>query len=913
MAAAARRAPLVGRQRNREHAVQCDAAVSAQDGISDGLAAWLAGLADARDWKAAVSELEAAEGPSPEAISEALRACKRAASRDRNAGKGAQRAIKASPNGVRSLKPDALTSAITALGRSRQWNRLEELWQEAMEAGVETPGAAFCAMAAFADRRKEPAKALSYASAMTERGIPLDFGGASVFLKIFGRGVAPLWEDLLLALCQGEEAPRISLKELFAALASVSRAGVSNRKLLRRTIEWASAHFEHDLCHDEVASNCLEAAARLGDWKRALALVDFFASKKGNDGLPDGAYLQAVRAARVARNPNGAFKALDAMRSVGAQPDALVLREAGNCCSLAGDAKRARHVLHLAEGQSEEVTNELRERLISSLARRNRWREALSELERGNRAQLSSREAATRLAIAAARASKSEGLQQVVEELGDSLSNADIAPALAALDEAGESDGATTIAHARGLSLQEQAIRLRCLADSGKASVDTALAVADSITGLDLDRLQARGPGQTHDDGKLRVTVRGDEGGQEPQVEPSSIPGVVAVLEAAINAAAMAGRHEEASARVDAISSLGVLASQEAGSALLRAASQNGLEEVREAAGKAQKACGGLDVEGWNIVLRAFAARGRWLEAFKTYEQMDAAGLIPTSGTWSALALAAERSGQWKVAADVIAGELRLIGDIAGYYLADFCGRALHCWIGADAKAASTAIEESVYCSCIRSAARSGQWEAVQAYLDDMRSEGVYPAGDAYFELIREAMRARQANLLGQAMADVVNGSSGVHARMWELCIEAHGVLNDFDRASQLLEELKRAGKATWRAYAKSIQAAGTCGRSDCARAVFDDMQSAGLPAFGQPHAALIRAYGNAGEPETALQAFREGPFSANALQAIMAVLGDAGHWQEATAIVKEVCLRVACGAEDHINLSFLVPSVASR
>lgn len=93
-----------------------------------------------------------------------------------------------------------------------------------------------------------------------------------------------------------------------------------------------------------------------------------------------------------------------------------------------------------------------------------------------------------------------------------------------------------------------------------------------------------------------------------------------------------------------------------------------------------------MQVDAWNIVLWAFAQSGQWFDALRTHEQMDSvrpkvdlgntylgkiflilhsnmckqlqAGIVPNADTWAALAHAAEKSGQWRIAADVLAGTI---------------------------------------------------------------------------------------------------------------------------------------------------------------------------------------------------------------------------------------------------------------
>lgn len=562
--------------------------------------------AASRDWRSAVELFDASNTELYDhcthvsLVESILHACKRASHSDRSAWKGVSKALALLPNGIRDLSADGAAAVIVTFGRGRQWSRLDAAWSDAAHVDNSTGkllnAAAYCSMITFCDRRRDQTRALQLTSEMIQvTGPSLDFGGASVLTKIFGRGIAPLWEDMLDALCHSskEAAPPniYPFRAILNALASISRDGMSNSRLLKRALEWGDFN---ELPHrsDRACVRCgLEVLRRAGDASGARTLL--YKAHQAGCQLEVSDFNFAVAAARVQKHQEQAWKSLRFLEEYGNAPNDSTFASLTSACAAAKDPD----ALQIAIGQAESTcpydtrrSSMFRSQLAGTLANCGRVDEALSAVDEAHSLECPvDDDAGAKIASAAAELHGAEGLEYSLRRLthaGIELNADAMVLPVAHLDSRGEHSAADRIADEAGLILQHQASRISALGAWNNSERAEEIFRSATLPFSDF----FRSTGSEHADvmGNASIRIEGmNELGHDGNPSSSSrdenlaetldsatIAGLVALLEAMIEVYATEANYEDSKACLKFVIGLGVRLSQGAGINMLIAASQ---------------------------------------------------------------------------------------------------------------------------------------------------------------------------------------------------------------------------------------------------------------------------------------------------------------------------------------------------
>lgn len=824
-------------------------------------------------WRVALRELEAAaDGAAPAAVAEhalaALREAAAAAAADPHAWKGAAKglaALRALPGA--HVPPGAWLDAADALGRTQQWARLDAA-EEALRAG--TPGEeeplpprVLVALALYAGRRRDAQRALALlaeardaAAAAPEQeeaadgnlGTDGDQGSlaaatARAVVSTFANGVAPLWEDALEAVCggAGDEGAADRALEVLRAVRDERRPGVSRAELATRTVAWMRAEGgaagpgpdaleallavfviegrstdaldaleefrEAGGCVDVREMNsALSACKKAGDWATATALLGRM--KAWGVALDEFTSSLLVSTARAAGGPDAAANArwaLGEVRALGATPNAFSYNALVAVHASRGELEEARAVLEEMAGEGVEPDVYTFQPLLNTTAKR-------------------------------------AAVDDVVEQLGDVLGRmgaAGVRPNGASL--------ASIAVQLNRRGMPEDALRFVLGAGDGGAPP----ALGDLATCVE----------HLSNDGRHEAAL---ELCDAVEVDTDDAEGAAALLEAALQASAAAGDYDAAKAILGSLDAVGIPLSSGGAVAVLRAADRaGGVMKLQEATALVQSVTGpgGLGLETWNEVLKLFAAKGQWMKALRTFEQVENAGLAPNLRTWEIMAMAAERSGQWRLVADVFA----------------------------DARAAGAGDLSVVLACAVRAAAKAGEWSTVRAYLEDARADGLHPTGPAYEAIVTSAATRGQPEIALDAFEDALLLKVGCNEPLWALGIQAAGQRGEWERAVRYLEEVEAAGAAIGSTYTTALAALAEAARPEEAREVLERMRKAGHDPTGDAHAALVEACGAGEGAEAALKAtFAQKP-TLPAFVALLKVLASSGKWQAALKTLEEM------------------------
>ena len=552
-----------------------------------------------RNWRGAVSLTE----PEPLAsidlqhhdrvalAENVLSACKRASSRDRSAWKGVSKALSLLPHGIPDLNPNGIASALVALGRGHQWSRLDSAWAQAYEAdahsGTLLNASAFCSMITFCDRRRDSGRALQLVrDMMVATGNTLDFGGASVLTKVFGRGIAPLWEEMLDALCSPYSFQLEPLKGLLNALASISREGISNTRLLHRTLRWAEA-YGLPYKSDRSCVRCsLAVLRRAGD---AFGVREWLkeASTAGCD-LHVSDFNFALAAARVRRSSADAWEGFNLLEKHGVEPDEATFASLCSACAAEKSPEALQNAIQECERRRSVASDSngmFRSQLVGTLANNGRVREALNEVWRAHELGcVVDDDAISKVASAAAEFGGARELDSVRRQLrrsGIRLSAESMVLPIARLDQRHEFEAADEFAEEESLTLQHQASRISALGAWNEHT--RATRVFENACSPFSHVLHAQASGYVDIDRKGSIRVENpkvedenekNDPSAEHEVDNELIAGLLALHEAMIVVHASQALYSEARACVDQIMKLDVQLSQGAGIKVLIAASQ---------------------------------------------------------------------------------------------------------------------------------------------------------------------------------------------------------------------------------------------------------------------------------------------------------------------------------------------------
>lgn len=182
----------------------------------------------------------------------------------------------------------------------------------------------------------------------------------------------------------------------------------------------------------------------------------------------------------------------------------------------------------------------------------------------------------------------------------------------------------------------------------------------------------------------------------------------------------------------------------------------------------------------------------------------------------------------------------------------------------------------------------------MRSFLEELRSEGLYPGGQAYLALIQKSVQNGHGAIAIDALEDVQRVCERVHRQIWELGLKACAQQRKFECGMTLYRSASRQRKLSQAMLCHALELCGACKEMDQAHKIFDEAKAKKRKVHGRPHAALVRAYGLAGLRDEAVAAYRSENPSSAACTAVLSTLATEGKWQLAEQIVNEVCLNDA-------------------
>ncbi|OIW02183.1 hypothetical protein TanjilG_02407 [Lupinus angustifolius] len=273
------------------------------------------------------------------------------------------------------------------------------------------------------------------------------------------------------------------------------------------------------------------------------------------------------------------------------------------------------------------------------------------------------------------------------------------------------------------------------------------------------------------------------------------------------------------------------------------------------------------DVHVYNAAISGLRASGRYEDAWKVYELMEADNIHPDDVTCLVMIIVMRKLGRsakdaWHFFEKMNRKGVKWSEEVIGALLKSFCveglmSEALIIQSEMEKKGvSSTAI---MYNTLIDAYCKSNRLEEAEGLFAEMKAKGIKPTEATFNILMHAYSRRMQPKIVEKLLEEMEDAGLKPTARSYTSLISAYGKLKNMsDMAADAFLKMKKAGlKPTPHSYTSLIHAYSVSGWHEKAYAAFENMQKEGIEPSIETYTALLDAFRRAGDTETLMQIWK--------------------------------------------------------
>ncbi|RDX66694.1 Pentatricopeptide repeat-containing protein, chloroplastic, partial [Mucuna pruriens] len=273
------------------------------------------------------------------------------------------------------------------------------------------------------------------------------------------------------------------------------------------------------------------------------------------------------------------------------------------------------------------------------------------------------------------------------------------------------------------------------------------------------------------------------------------------------------------------------------------------------------------DVHVYNATISGLLSSGRYEDAWKVYESMEADNVLPDHVTCSIMVIVMRKLGRsakdaWQFFEKMNGKGVKWGEEVLGALIKSFCVEGLMSEaliILSEMEKKGVSSNAIVYNTLMDAYCKSNRVEEAEGLFVEMKAKGIKPTEATFNILMYAYSRKMQPEIVEKLLAEMQDVGLKPNAKSYTCLISAYGKQKKMsDMAADAFLKMKKDGiKPTPHSYTALIHAYSVSGWHEKAHAAFENMQREGVKPSIETYTALLDAFRRAGDTQTLMKIWK--------------------------------------------------------
>ncbi|CAJ1933630.1 unnamed protein product [Sphenostylis stenocarpa] len=273
------------------------------------------------------------------------------------------------------------------------------------------------------------------------------------------------------------------------------------------------------------------------------------------------------------------------------------------------------------------------------------------------------------------------------------------------------------------------------------------------------------------------------------------------------------------------------------------------------------------DAHVYNAAISGLLSSGRYEDAWKVYESMEADNVLPDHVTCSIMVIVMRKLGHsakdaWQFFEKMNGKGVKWGEEVLGALIKSFCVEGLMSEaliILSEMEKKGVSPNAIVYNTLMDAYCKSNSVEEAEGLLVEMKAKGIKPTEATFNILMHAYSRKMQPEIVEKLIAEMHDVGLKPNAKSYTCLVSAYGKQKKMsDMAADAFLKMRKNGiKPTLHSYTALIHAYSVGGWHEKAYAAFENMQREGVKPSIETYTALLDAFRRAGDTETLMKIWK--------------------------------------------------------
>ncbi|KAL9296358.1 hypothetical protein ACSQ67_022254 [Phaseolus vulgaris] len=273
------------------------------------------------------------------------------------------------------------------------------------------------------------------------------------------------------------------------------------------------------------------------------------------------------------------------------------------------------------------------------------------------------------------------------------------------------------------------------------------------------------------------------------------------------------------------------------------------------------------DAHVYNAAISGLLSSGRYEDAWKVYESMEADNVVPDHVTCSIMVIVMRKLGHsakdaWQFFEKMNGKGVKWGEEVLGALIKSFCVEGLMreaLIILSEMEKKGVSPNAIMYNTLMDAYCKSNCVEEAEGLLVEMKAKGIRPTEATFNILMHAYSRKMQPKIVEKLIAEMLDVGLKPNAKSYTCLVSAYGKQKKMsDMAADTFLKMRKDGiKPTSHSYTALIHAYSVSGWHEKAYAAFENMQREGVKPSIETYTALLDAFRRAGDTETLMKIWK--------------------------------------------------------
>ncbi|XP_027911699.1 pentatricopeptide repeat-containing protein At5g50280, chloroplastic, partial [Vigna unguiculata] len=273
------------------------------------------------------------------------------------------------------------------------------------------------------------------------------------------------------------------------------------------------------------------------------------------------------------------------------------------------------------------------------------------------------------------------------------------------------------------------------------------------------------------------------------------------------------------------------------------------------------------DAHVYNAAISGLLSSGRYEDAWKVYESMEADNVLPDQVTCSIMVIVMRKLGHsakdaWQFFEKMNGKGVKWGEEVLGALIKSFCVEGLMreaLIIVSEMEKKGVSPNAIMYNTLMDAYCKSNRVEEAEGLLVEMKDKGIKPTEATFNILMYAYSRKMQPEIVEKLIAEMLDVGLKPNAKSYTCLVSAYGKQKKMsDMAADTFLKMRKDGiKPTSHSYTALIHAYSVSGWHEKAYAAFENMQREGVKPSIETYTALLDAFRRAGDTETLMKIWK--------------------------------------------------------